>query len=49
MKPTATYINNCYTTGVVGYEGVKHIENDNWDQLLNQAIQMKGFKDEQHC
>jgi len=49
MKPTAAYINNCYTTGVVGYEGVKHIENDNWDQILNQAIEMKGFKDQQHC
>jgi hydroxylamine reductase len=34
MKPTQKYIQNCFTTGAVGYEGVKHIKNDEWDSLL---------------
>ena len=49
MKPRAEYIKNCFTTGVVGYEGVTHIKNDDWSSIINQAKEMKGFKDEKHC
>jgi hydroxylamine reductase (hybrid-cluster protein) len=34
---------------VVGYDGVKHIKNDDWDAMLQQSIEMKGFVDEKHC
>lgn len=49
MKPTQKYIANCFTTGAVGYEGVKHILNDDWEPIIQQAISMKGFTSEEHC
>jgi len=49
MKPKASYIDRCYTTGTVGYEGVKSVKNDEWEPLIEAALAMKGFKDEAHC
>lgn len=49
MKPKASYIDRCYATGCVGYEGVKYIVNDNWDDVIQTAKKMSGFKDDTHC
>lgn len=49
MKPRASYIDKCYATGSVGYEGVKYIVNDDWTELIAHAKRMSGFRDVQHC
>ncbi|CAL6004607.1 Hybrid_cluster protein 2 [Hexamita inflata] len=49
MKPKSTYIDKCFTTGAVGYEGVKHIKNDDWSEIIEAAMNAEGFRDQQHC
>lgn len=49
MKPRASYIDRCFGTGVVGYEGVKHVENDDWSPLIEMAKNMSGFQSESQC
>lgn len=45
MKPRASYIDKCYGTGVVGYEGVKFLQNDHWEELVQAAKKFGGFVD----
>ena len=45
MKPKSTYIDKCFTTGAVGYEGVKHIKNDDWSEIIEAAMNAEGFRD----
>lgn len=37
MRPLKNYIDRVYSTGAVGYEGVRYIENDNWEELINKS------------
>lgn len=43
MRPNQTYIDRVYATGCVGYENVKYIKNDNWDEIIEHAKALKGF------
>lgn len=49
MKPVAKYSANCYSTAAVGYDGVKHIKEHCWDEIIADAKRQGGFKDEEHC
>lgn len=49
MKPKQSYIHKCFTTSMVGYDGVRHIERDCWDELLEAADALKGFESDEHC
>lgn len=49
MKPLPSYVDRIYSTGEVGYDNVKHIQNDYWDELIQAAIKCEGFRDENHC
>jgi hydroxylamine reductase len=49
MMPRDTYIENIFTTSVVGYPGVKHIPENNgkkdFTQLINKAIELGGWSE----
>lgn len=45
MKPLDSYIDKCFTTGPVGYEGVRYVKNDQWDEVIKAAEAMGGFRD----
>jgi hydroxylamine reductase len=51
MKPKDNYYNRVYTTSVVGYEGLAHIEDGangvkDFSPIINQAIELGGFKED---
>lgn len=48
MPPKATYLDNVYTTSLVAFENVKHIEQDSngnkdFSQVINKAIELGGY------
>ncbi|WBW94678.1 hydroxylamine reductase [Oceanirhabdus sp. W0125-5] len=52
MKPRDSYKDRLYTTSIVGWEGVKHIEYNedqpkDFSEMINQAIQLGGFKEDE--
>jgi hydroxylamine reductase len=50
MMPRETYINNIFTTSVVGYPGVQHIPEKNgkkdFSPLINKALELKGWPED---
>ena len=53
MKPRDSYKDRIYSTSVVGWEGLKHISNDengykDFSEIINKALELGGFeKDEE--
>jgi len=50
MMPRDTYINNLFTTSVVGYPGVQHIPEKNgkkdFSPIINKALELKGWAED---
>jgi len=50
MMPRDTYINNIFTTSVVGYPGVKHISEKNgkkdFTPIIQKALELKGWPED---
>lgn len=47
QEPAAGYKETIFTSGPVGWPGVKHIANDNYEELIAAALTMPGFTDNQ--
>ena len=47
QEPAASYKNKVFTTGLVAWPGVTHLENDNFGPLIEHAIQMPGFTNDE--
>jgi len=43
QKPTESYKDNIYTTGLVGWPGVQHIADKNFAPVIDKALAMPGF------
>lgn len=43
QKPSETYKDHIFTTGVVGWPGVKHLERKDFTPLINKAKELPGF------
>lgn len=46
QKPLVSYQNNIFTTGLVGWPGVEHIENKDFSVAINKALAMPGFTED---
>ncbi len=46
QKPTETYKDNIFTSGPVGWPGVKHIPNEDFSPVIEKALSMPGFSDD---
>ncbi|MGL4989774.1 MAG: hydroxylamine reductase [Sarcina sp.] len=52
MKPRESYKDRIFTTSVVGYDEVKHIPRDEYDEkdftlIINKAIELGGFEEDE--
>lgn len=52
MKPKDSYKDRLFTTSVVGFDGVKHIEKDengnkDFSEIINKALELGGFKEDE--
>lgn len=43
QKPQESYLDNIFSTGLVGWPGVTHVENGKFDQVIEKAQQKPGF------
>ncbi len=43
QKPKASYADNIFTTGLVGWPGVNHIADKNFTPVIEKALEMEGF------
>jgi len=46
QKPKDTYQDNIFTTGLVGWPGVRHIADKNFAPVIEKALEMPGFQDD---
>ena len=46
QKPASSYQDNIYTTGLVGYDGVQHIADKDFTQVIEKAKEMPGFTED---
>jgi hydroxylamine reductase len=46
QKPTESYKDNIYTTGLVGWPGVQHIADKNFAPVIDKALAMPGFAED---
>lgn len=44
MKPEESYLDNIFTTGLVGWPGVTHLEEKDFSPLIEKALEMQGFE-----
>lgn len=47
QKPKDAYKDNIFTTGLVGWPGVAHIEGDDYTQVIEKALAMPGFTEDE--
>jgi hydroxylamine reductase len=47
QKPKDAYMDNIFTTGLVGWPGVKHIADKNFGPAIEKALAMPGFSEDQ--
>jgi hydroxylamine reductase len=45
QKPQEAYQDNIFTTGLVGWPGVKHVDNQDFSPVIRKALEMPGFKE----
>jgi hydroxylamine reductase len=43
QKPKESYLNSIYTIGTVGWPGVTHISDGNFEPVIKKALEMPGF------
>jgi len=46
QKPLESYRGNIFTTGLVGWPGVAHIEDKDFTPAIEKALEMSGFKED---
>jgi len=46
QEPASSYKDNVFTTGLVAWPGTTHVENSDFSQVIEKALQMPGFTDE---
>jgi len=46
QKPADSYQDNIFTTGLVGWPGVQHVENNDFSPVINKALDLPGFPDD---
>ncbi len=46
QQPGSVYIDRVFTTGLVSFPGVKHVENGDFAPLIEKALSMPGFSEE---
>jgi len=46
QKPVSSYKDNIYTTGLVGWPGVTHIEDKDFTPAIDKALEMDGYKED---
>ena len=46
QRPAPTYKDNIYTTGLVGWPGVKHIAGKDFAPVIKKALEMPGFQED---
>ncbi len=46
MKPQESYKDNIFTTGLVGWPGVKHVPGPDFSEIIEKALSMEGFKED---
>lgn len=52
MKPKDSYKDRIFSTSVVGFDGIKHIEKDenghkDFSEIINKALELGGFKEDE--
>ncbi len=45
QKPTESYMENIFTTGLVGWPGVQHIADKDFSPAIDKALEMSGFSE----
>jgi hydroxylamine reductase len=45
QKPSESYIDNLFTTGLVGWPGVYHIGDKDFSPVIDKALEMSGFSE----
>ncbi|MCR3923578.1 MAG: hydroxylamine reductase, partial [Firmicutes bacterium] len=43
QKPQTTYADNIFTTGNVGWPGINHVDNYNFNAVIQKALELPGF------
>jgi hydroxylamine reductase len=43
QKPQGSYQDNIFTTGLVGWPGVKHVDNKDFSPVIKKALELPGF------
>ena len=46
QKPQGSYHENIFTTGLVGWPGVKHVANNDFTAVIQRALDMPGFTED---
>lgn len=46
QKPKASYQENIFTTGLVGFSGVRHITDKNFAPVIEKALELPGFTED---
>ncbi len=46
QKPQGSYSANIFTTGLVGWPGVVHVPNGNFDPVIKRALELPGFQED---
>lgn len=46
QKPTAAYLPNIFTTGLVGWPGAVHVGNQDFSAVIKRALELPGFTDD---
>lgn len=46
QEPQVSYAASIYTTGAVGWPGVTHVDNNDFSQLIDKALEMPGFAED---
>jgi hydroxylamine reductase len=46
QKPQEVYKNSIFTTGLVGWPGVTHVSNQNFEPVIKKALELPGFQED---
>jgi hydroxylamine reductase len=49
QRPAPTYIGNIFTTGLVGWPGVKHVADKDFTPVIKRALEIPGFTDDKEA
>lgn len=47
QSPAPSYAENVFTTGLVGWPGIKHVQNGNFAPVIERALALPGFSEEE--